>query len=337
VATDAAVTLSYLHLHTSPEEGLYGEVERELEDAISLLKELGDDAGLARALGVAGTLRFWRGEAAAAIEDLERAARYAREVGDRAQEAESLEYVLVAMLWGPTPVDQALERVEELRPRTLGHRRLEVDLLRTRAQLEAMQGRFDPARELIAQAKAVAEEVGLELTLNSGVADQAAYVELLAGDAAAVERELRPACKALERMGSWANLASLAPWLADALIVQGRDEEAVALIELAERSTMSDDVDAEVKWRRVRAKLLARRGEVESGEVLAREATALAARTDLLDLRAHAVADLAEVLRLAGRPEEAAAAVQEAIRLHEQKGNIAAAALLAGTPTPASR
>jgi hypothetical protein len=36
---------------------------------------------------------------------------------------------------------------------------------------------------------------------------------------------------------------------------------------------------------------------------LAREATSLAARTDYIDLHAHALADLAEVLRLAGRPD----------------------------------
>ena len=90
-------------------------------------------------------------------------------------------------------------------------------------------------------------------------------------------------------------------------------------------------------WRRVRAKLLARRGDVEAAERLAREATSRAARTDFLDLRAHAVADLAEVLRLAGRSEESAAAVQEAIRLYERKGNTAAAAALSATtstPTP---
>ena len=336
VATDAAVALCYLRLQTS-QKGFYGEIERELEDGIGLLKELGDEPGLARALGVAGTLRFWRGEAAAAIEDLERAARYAREVGDRPQEADSLEYVLVAMLWGPTPVAQALERVEELRPRAQGNRRLEVDLLRTQAQLEAMQGRFDPARELIAQAKALAEEVGLALTLASGVAHQAGYVELLAGDAAAAERWLRPACEALERMGSWPNLASIAPFLADALIMQRRDEEAHAVIELAERSTTAGDADAEIRWRCVRAKLLALRGDVDSGEDFAREAMALAARTDFLDLRAQAAAALGEVLRLAGRLEESVAAVQEAIRLHEQKGNIAAAALLAGSANSAPR
>jgi hypothetical protein len=68
---------------------------------------------------------------AAAIEDLERAARYARDAADRAQEAESLEYVL----WAPTPAEEALERVEELRSPAQGNRRLEVDLLRTRGHI----------------------------------------------------------------------------------------------------------------------------------------------------------------------------------------------------------
>ena len=75
----------------------------------------------------------------------------------------------------------------------------------------------------------------------------------------------------------------------------------------------------------------------DNDHIAGNEATASAARTDLLDLRARAVADLAEVLRLAGRSEESAATVQEATRLYEQKGNIAAPAALASTTsTPTS-
>jgi tetratricopeptide (TPR) repeat protein len=85
----------------------------------------------------------------------------------------------------------------------------------------------------------------------------------------------------------------------------------------------------------VRAKLLARTGDFEEAERLAREATEMAAGTDHFDLRAQSLADLAEVLSLAGKPEESAAAVQEATRLYEQKGNLAAIARLASTPTPA--
>ena len=63
---------------------------------------------------------------------------------------------------------------------------------------------------------------------------------------------------------------------------------------------------------------------------------ARAALTDLLDDHAQALADLAEVLRLEGRPEKSASALDEAIHLYEQKGNVVAAgtlrALLAEPP-----
>jgi tetratricopeptide (TPR) repeat protein len=335
VPADAAVALSYLRLHTAPQP-TYDNASQDLDDAIRVFEELGDEAGLARALGLAGILRFWRGEAAAAIEELERAARYARQVGHHTQEAESLRYVLVANLMGPTPVNEALGRVEEIRSRREANRRIEVALLRTRGQLEAMQGRFDVARDLIAQAKALAEELGLEFNITGGAA-QAGIIELLAGDASGAERELRPACEALERIGSWSDLVTAASMLADALFIQGRDEEALRLTELAERLASPQDVDAEIRWRRVRAKVLARRVDIEEAERLAREATALGARTDYVDLHAQAVADLAEVLRLAGRLEEAAAATAEAVRLDEEKGNIAGAALLARTSASAPR
>jgi tetratricopeptide (TPR) repeat protein len=335
-AADAAVALSYLHAHTVPEIS-DEQIAHELKGVIDVLEKLGDEAALARALSLAGMLRYWRGEAAAAIADLEQAASYARQVGDRAQEAESLQYVLMATLWGPTTVDEALERLEEIRARAEPNRRLEVTLLRTRAQLEAMQGRFDAARDLIAQAKVLAEELGLEVILASGVAHQAGYVELLAGDAASAERALRPACEALEQMGDWGHLATLAPKLADALFLQGeKDEDALRLTELAERSATPGVADEDIGWRRVRAKLLARRGELEEAERLAREAAARAALTDLLDDHAQAIADLAEVLRLGGRREESAKALDEAIHLYERKGNVVAAetlrALLAEPP-----
>jgi tetratricopeptide (TPR) repeat protein len=226
-------------------------------------------------------------------------------------------------------VDEAAERVEQIREGAQANRRLEISLLRTRGQLEAMHGRFDAARDLIAQATTLAEELGLEFMLAGGVAHQAGYVELLAGDAAAAERALRPACEALEQMGDWGHLATLAPKLADALYIQsGDDEEALRLTELAERSSTAGVADEDIGWRRVRAKLLARRGELVEAERLAREATARAALTDLLDDHAQALADLAEVLRLGGRLEESAMALDEAIHLHEQKGNFVAAETL---------
>jgi len=114
------------------------------------------------------------------------------------------------------------------------------------------------------------------------------------------------------------------------LVELGRDDEAFALTDRwqVDRLTVPEDTDAQAAWRRVRAKVLARRGEFEDAERIGREAVAIASATDYLDARASAVGDLAEVLRLMGRLDESVAASHEAIRLYEAKGNVVAAGKL---------
>jgi tetratricopeptide (TPR) repeat protein len=188
-----------------------------------------------------------------------------------------------------------------------------------------MQGRFDVAGELIAGALALTEELGLGVAA-AGVQFEAGEIELLAGRPDAAERTLRPAADALERMGNHGHFVTIAPVLADALFAQGRGDEAASLIELVIQWAMADDLDPQIGWRRIQAKLLAGRGDFENAERLAREAIELAARTDFLEVHARALADFAEVLRLAGRPQESLAELEHALRLHEQKGNVVSAA-----------
>ena len=328
VVADAAVTLANFKLHTAPGQSVgQAEVVHELEVAIPIFEELGDKAALARALYLGGMLRFWRGEAALAITELEEAARHARHAGDRAQEVEALQGVLIATLVGPTPANESVERVEKIRAAADASRSLQVTYLRVCGHLEAMHTRFDTARALIARSKALAEELGLEV-LRWRVAQQASEIEMLADDAAAAERELRPAHDAFVRMGELGYLATLAPMLADALLAQGKDQDVVELTELAERSAIPEDADAQIRWRLVRAKALSRRGQIDEAERLARDGVAIAARTDFLDVHAEAVAALAEVVGVAGRSEESASLVREAVSLYERKGNVAAVARL---------
>ena len=75
-------------------------------------------------------------------------------------------------------------------------------------------------------------------------------------------------------------------------------------------------------WRQVRAKVLARRGEVDEAERLVREALAVSEKTDFLDAQGDVYADLAEVLSLAGRSKEAAGALEQALGCYERKGNL---------------
>jgi tetratricopeptide (TPR) repeat protein len=68
--------------------------------------------------------------------------------------------------------------------------------------------------------------------------------------------------------------------------------------------------------------VLARRGELEEAEWLVRGAIEIGERTEDLNSKAEARADLGEVLALAGRREEAAEAVEEALARFEAKENV---------------
>jgi hypothetical protein len=70
----------------------------------------------------------------------------------------------------------------------------------------------------------------------------------------------------------------------------------------------------------------AARGEFAEAERLAREAVALLTHAESLNFQGDAWLDLARVLRIAGKPEEAAHAAGEALALYEGKGNSPASA-----------
>ena len=191
--------------------------------------------------------------------------------------------------------------------------------------LEAMRGRFGEARRLVTQARNLYEQLGQTSTADANCGAVAGRIELLAGDGAGAERALRSTCQALERVGDQAYLATGAAELADVLCMQERDEESEQWCLLASELSASDDVLTQLLWRAVRARLLARKGELLEAEAFAREAVRLAEDTDNLNRLAKALIDLSEILRLAGRPGEAAEAVQEAVGLFERKGNAVAA------------
>jgi predicted Zn-dependent protease len=59
--------------------------------------------------------------------------------------------------------------------------------------------------------------------------------------------------------------------------------------------------------------------------MLAREAVAIGEETESLNAQGDAIADLAEVLLLAGKPDDAASALAEAEARYERKGNVVSA------------
>jgi tetratricopeptide (TPR) repeat protein len=241
------------------------------------------------------------------------------------QEGEIARLLTLVISQGPEPVVDGLRRLQAILEDGPADRKLEVAVASKRGELEAMLGRFEPARELVTRATSLAREIGDQIALSRALADSA-RVEMLAASPAAAERDARASYEILDRMGNVGNLASLAPHLGDILYAQGRYDEAHQLSEFTERITVKGDVDAEVRWRWVRAKTLARRGRYDEAEAFAMEAVRIAARTDYLDLHADALESQAEVLRLAGRRPDAAAALKESLELRRRKGNLVGAA-----------
>jgi class 3 adenylate cyclase/tetratricopeptide (TPR) repeat protein len=296
---------------------------QEVERYIGFFEESSDDLGLAEARSLIGTIRFWQGRAALAEEDLERAIAHARRAGSRRQEADCLRWLALVISEGPTPADQGLRRLESVLAQGGGDRRVEASVTAKQGELEAMRGRFEPARKLITQAKSLVRELGDQVALV-GVLRDSGYVEMLAAEPTRAETELRNAYEILDRIGDVGHLSSIAPDLGDAVYEQARYDEAFLLSEIAERITIQGDVDAEVRWRLLRGKTLARRGRLEEAEALAEEAVRLSSKTDYLDLHAHTLTGLGEILRLARREPDAASALREALDVHRRKGNLPA-------------
>jgi tetratricopeptide (TPR) repeat protein len=122
-------------------------------------------------------------------------------------------------------------------------------------------------------------------------------------------------------MGATGPLASVAAMLARVVLLRGRGDEAEELTRTCERIAAPDQLDAQVKWRSIRAIALVHRGDAEEAERLAREAVYQVDKTDQLDSRAEARVDLAGVLLHGGRHGEARRELERAIVLYEEKGN----------------
>jgi DNA-binding SARP family transcriptional activator len=290
-----------------------------------VLARHGDDGGLARAWWMQAWITWLRCRAADAEAALTHAVEHARRAGAWRVEAHALNLLLGAGLFGPLAVDDAIERCEEVLGQPNEQQRIEASACRALAVLKAMKGEFDEARALVARDRAILAELGLGFQA-AAAAEGYGMVELLAGDPAAAERELRRGFETLQGMGEAASLANVSAILAQALYAGARYSEALQISEISEAAAAEDDLSAQILWRGPRAKVLARRGRHKQAERLAGDAVAFAAQTDFLNQRGDALLDLAEVRRLDGRMAEARTAAQDAIALYEAKGNVVSAA-----------
>jgi len=296
----------------------YAEALEECEAATTILQGAGDLEGLAEAWLLAGQLRVWLGESPADQEAFEHALTYARRSGNRRVQLRASAGLVGILCRLPVPADVAIARAGQLLQEASDEPWAEADALVWLAPLYACTGRFAEARDALARGQSNVRRLRPDDPWAQG-AIPGGLTELVAGNPTAAERHLRKGYKAFHAMEERGYLSSLAGMLAEAVYRQDRLDEAQQLTEEAETLAAPDDFDAQARWRATRAKLLARRGQFRAARQLADEATALVSQTSDAVLLAQTFMDKAEVNRLAGAYDQAAASMHAALRIYEDK------------------
>jgi predicted ATPase len=318
VASHVLVEQHFLRL-LRVDEGGTEEAARATTLVMPVFDRYKDNLGLCRARRLEALLYWNEARAEAAAEAWKRAAAHARIAGDQHLYNEILTWIASSLWFGPTPASIGIRRCKAMLKEVHNSPESDAAILRHLGGLYGMIGQFDLARELLATSNAAYAELGFKL--DAAMSQNEAVVELLAGNPAAAEESLRTGYRALEEMGERMFRSTTAAFLARAVLEQGRDGEAEEFAELSAQLAAKGDLLSQILWRGVRARVLARRAQYREAEVLAREAVALAQRTDFVNHRADALLDLAEVLKASLRVDEAVVVASEAFRLYGLKGN----------------
>jgi tetratricopeptide (TPR) repeat protein len=289
-----------------------------LPEALPVFEAADDDLALHIAYAALGEEAETRLRNDEALEAYERAFMHAERAGHPTGWA--LGARAARRFLGTTPAIEVLDWIDQHEPDT-GR---DFVLRAFRANTLAMLGRFDEARAILAEDRAVQEQWGGGTLLANLTAFESVWLELRAGDPAAAASFAAEGWRLHREVGESGFHAHAAGERARALYALDRLDEADEWAARAAdgASEGQSSLWAGVLWRTVRAKVLARRGLHGEAERLASEAIAIVDGSDMLDLQGDAYADLGEVLLLAAKRNEAEAALRQALDRYERKGNL---------------
>ena len=309
LARAMAVHYGFMVVAGSPDE-----LETLLLDARHRLEATGDHAGLVH---VWGALGFGVANNRGRYDDWAAASEHARHHSLLDGRTGGPEFG-IPLIAGSRPADEALEAIDSLLVE-----RPSAWLRLSRAWLLGMLDRGDEARRLAADADTRLREQSGALWGEWILAELAT----LAGDHEDASKRLRALCEWLEAMEQGSFLAVYLAALGRSMCRLGRFDEAEQLAirvrSLAEEA--AGVTDPYNPWLLLQGRVQAHRGELAEAERLAREGVAVIERTDSLGEQAFALWDLAEVLATAGRPEDAGAALEQALDRCRRKKNLALA------------
>jgi tetratricopeptide (TPR) repeat protein len=276
---------------------------------------------LATAWRLVGMVHGVAGRYSEATEAVQKSLHYARLASNERLAAKAAKFLGGLALYGATPVCEVIKQCESAIQDGIGDRQTEAGLLCMLATLRAMNGELETARKLYQRGRDMLRDLG-EGVRAAASCIYVASVELRGGDLARAERELRADYEFLERAGEKYHLSFIAAQLAQLLRDQGNDDEALPLLDAAEKLSAPNDVQSQATWRSVKAPIIARRGEYEKAEQLARAAVDMLGKTDSPGQQADAMSELASALEASGRLIDALVANDEAVALYARKGDV---------------
>ncbi|HET9508457.1 MAG TPA: hypothetical protein VFO81_10960, partial [Gaiellaceae bacterium] len=288
--------------------------------SIDVLEAAGDHRAVSRGWLATVSVHEW----ACRYADSTAAAERAVEAYERASFSPAAPNLALSfgLLYGPVHVRDAIARCSEIRSRS-NDRLSTAHATTALGALAALEERFEDARRLCDEARAIYEDMGTRRMLWGAVA---LLVERRAGEldaAAAIAHAARSHFSALDDRPYESTWAAR---LAEVLYWSGLVDAAAEAAEAARRRSVPNDVYVQFLWRSTAAKLAARNGSADEAEQLSLEALQLAAASDSPLLLADLWLARAEGLRLGGRTAEAAAAAGRAQALLREKGDRAGVA-----------
>ena len=306
---------------SSPDLTMRGALAR-AEQALGELEGVGDEDGAAWALMLVGNFNAWLGSSAEAERLWLRALNRAEKVSPR-RANEVRAWMIWALWWGPTFVDEGIRRCAEIKRQSTS-KRLEATAMLIGGGLKAASGALDEGRAEAAAGRTLFEELG-DVVWWAGTSMVLGDIELNAGANERAYELLSDGHASLAQYQETGYLSTVVGYRAQAALELGRVDEALELADETERLAQPDDFEPHARLRIVRARALGRRGEIDAADDLIRQAAEIVEPTDYMIMHLDLAFARADVDRLAGRMDGARKALERAVEVAEAKGHRVAA------------
>ena len=297
------------------------ELDREARSIADGFEGEGDHLGVLRALHVSMTTAWIRGRFGECSSIAERAEPHL-ELADRGFLTDRLREPAPVLFFGPTPAVAELERCDDRFDRAgfAG----QAGLLRTKAGLLAMTGRFPDAWASLEEARALYSRLGNRSYEVQAIAEMGAYIAWMQDDPRRIV-ELITAIVDSEFVADLYVLTSIA-YLGHAQLAVGDAQGARGSLARVEAGLDPEDYSTVGYAASLRAKLDARDGRVVEALAGAHGAVDLVAGTEDVFMLGDVSVHLADVCAALSRPDEERQALERAIVVFDAKGNVVMAA-----------